>query len=207
MGTPPLKRFMLMLGVIWAAVVCVAADSYTVDPRRSEVTIEVGKAGALSFIAGHTHEVIGPIASGMVELNHDDPSHSRVRIVIDTSSLKVSSRGEPPGDVPKVQKAMESDQVLDIARYPRIVFESTTITVKAHPADVFELVVAGALTIRDATQPVSVPVRAQLVGNTLTATGRFSIKQTAYQIKPITVGGVVSVKDVVGIRFSITARR
>ena len=34
--------------------------SYTIDPSRSSATIEVGKAGVLSFAAGHTHEVIAP---------------------------------------------------------------------------------------------------------------------------------------------------
>jgi hypothetical protein len=35
--------------------------TYRVDPARSHASIHVGKAGAFSFIAGHTHEVSGPI--------------------------------------------------------------------------------------------------------------------------------------------------
>jgi hypothetical protein len=34
-----------------------AARTYTVDSSRSHATIAVGKSGAFSFAAGHTHEV------------------------------------------------------------------------------------------------------------------------------------------------------
>src|SRR5205823_5437720 len=78
-----------------------AGEAYQVDPSASRVTIAVGKGGAFSFIAGHTHEVVGPIQSGMVDFDRDDPSRSRVRIAIATSALKVSAAGEPPNDVPK----------------------------------------------------------------------------------------------------------
>src|SRR5919108_6362393 len=95
-----------------------AASSYHVDPATSRVTIHVGKAGAFSFIAGHTHNVSGPIDSGDVEFDPDHASLSRIRIVIAASALKVQSEGEPRDDVPKVQAAMESNKVLDVARYP-----------------------------------------------------------------------------------------
>jgi hypothetical protein len=41
----------------------------------------------------------------------------------------------------------------------------------------------------------------------LTATGRFSVTQSAFGIKPISVGGVVAVKDALDIEFSIAADR
>jgi hypothetical protein len=39
----------------------------------------------------------------------------------------------------------------------------------------------------------------------VTATGRFALKQTDYGIRPVSVGGVVSVKDSVDISFTIVA--
>ena len=184
-----------------------ATEAYRVDAARSRVTIAVGKAGAFSFIAGHTHEVSGPIESGAVELDSDDPSRSQIRIVIAASALKVTGANEPPDDRPKVQQAMEGDKVLDVARYPRITFESTGVTTKRRDGAMLDIVVAGRLTIRDTTQPVTAPVRVELRGRELTANGRFAIKQTAFGIKPISIGGVVAVKDALDIAFSITARR
>ena len=184
-----------------------ATEAYQVDGAKSRVTISVGKAGAFSFIAGHTHEVSGPIESGAVDLDPDDPSRSRIRIVVASAAMKVSGAKEPADDRPKVQEAMESDKVLGVARYPRITFESTGVTTKRRDQTTLEAVVAGRLTIRDTTQPVTVPVRAELGGRELTANGRFAIKQTAFGIKPISVAGVVAVKDELDIAFSISARR
>ena len=43
-----------------------AARTYTIDSSRSRATIEVGKSGAFSFAAGHTHEVaVSAIAGTM----------------------------------------------------------------------------------------------------------------------------------------------
>jgi polyisoprenoid-binding protein YceI len=182
------------------------ADSLTIDPAKSRVTIAVGKSGPLSFVAGHTHEVVGPIETGTVEFDRDNPSRSRVRLVIPAAGLKVAAKGEPEDDLPKIQQAMESDKVLAIAQYPQMVFESSAVTIKEGKGAVFDLAIAGQLTIRDVTRPVTVPVHLELAGGTMTATGRFSIKQTTYGMTPITVGGVVAVKDTLDIRFSITAQ-
>ena len=184
-----------------------ATEPYTVDPAKSRVTIAVGKAGAFSFVAGHTHEVTGPIENGLVDFDRDDPSNSRVRLVIGSSSLKVTGKGESREDVPKVQQAMESDKVLDVAHHPQMLFQSTAVTINARRGEVLDLTIAGQLTIRSVTQPVTIAVRAELTGGTIVATGRFSITQTAYGIVPISVAGVVKVKDALDISFSMVARR
>ena len=62
-------------------------------------------------------------------------------------------------------------------------------------------------TIRDATRPVEVAVHAELIENGLKATGRFAIKQAALEIAPISVGGVVAVKDQRQIDFTIVATK
>jgi polyisoprenoid-binding protein YceI len=183
------------------------ADSFKIDPANSSVTIEVGKSGPLSFVAGHSHQVVGPIDSGTVELDREDPSRSRVRLVIAASRLQVMAKGEPADDVPRIQAAMESDKVLAAAQYPQMVFQSSAVTGKEGKNAGSDLTIAGQLTIRDVTRPVTIVVHMELTGETMTATGRFSIKQTEYSIKPITVGGVVAVKDALDIRFSITARQ
>jgi polyisoprenoid-binding protein YceI len=207
MNPHSMARSLLTLGFAVLSVAGPAADDpYTIDPAKSHVSIAVGKSGAFSFVAGHTHEVVGPIR-GSVEVDRDDASHSRVRITIPASDLKVSERGEPPGDVPKVQQAMDSEQVLDIGRYPQIAFESTSIRIKDRHADTFELAVTGQLTVRDVTHPITIPVHAEVSPDTLTATGQFSIKQTAYGIKPISVAGLVTVKDTLDIRVAIDAHR
>jgi polyisoprenoid-binding protein YceI len=201
-----LAATLALLATMWPAYPRAASNAYQVDPTRSRVTIAVGKSGAFSFL-GHKHEVSGPIESGSVDVDPGSLSGSHVSLAIETSSLKVSGADEPPEDRPKVQEAMESDKVLGVARYPRISFESTGVTGGQPGTPTLDVVVTGRLTIRDVTRPVSVPVHVQLGDHSLNASGRFSVRQTEFGIKPISVGGAVAVKDKLDITFSLAAQR
>lgn len=198
---------LLVCGLAIAAVALNATpQTYAIDPARSRATIAVGKAGIFSFAAGHTHEVIAPSITGHMTVDPADPSRSMVRVTIDASALKVTGKGEPPDDVPRVQQTMVSEQVLDVRRYPTIDFDSTSISVKNPGTTKLDLIINGRLTLHNVTRSVSVPVMVQIEPDELTSTGSFSLKQTDYGIKPVSVGGVVSVKDTVNINFKIVGR-
>ncbi|HET9834499.1 MAG TPA: YceI family protein [Vicinamibacterales bacterium] len=205
------RRYALALAIIvaaWPAVhVNGASQTFRIDPANSRTTIHVGKSGVFSFVAGHSHEVTGPIESGEVDVDPDSPAQAHIRLVIPASELRVSAAGEPEGDAPKVQEAMNGPKVLDVAHQPRILYESTTVTVKSGRGSALDLIVAGRLTIREATRPVTATVHAEFADKTLKATGRFTIKQSAFGITPVSVGGVVAVKDELQIEFSIVATR
>jgi polyisoprenoid-binding protein YceI len=199
---------MLIVLVAQQSPVVIAQTAvFRIDPARSSVTIHVGKAGAFSFMAGHVHEVGGPIQTGSVDVDLDTPSRSRVRLSIASSELKVSAAGEPEGDAPKVQETMQGEKVLDVHRYPTITYDSTSVTLKSRSGSLLELSVTGQLTIRDVTQQVTVPVHVEVGDSRLSGNGRFEIKQSTFGIMPISVGGVVSVKDTLGIDFSIVGTK
>ena len=198
----------LVAGVAVAALGVRGAGprSYTIDPARSSATIEVGKSGAFSFMAGHSHEVVAPAIAGTITVDADDPARSDAHVTIDASTLRVTGKGESAGDVPKVQETMAGPQVLDVQRYPTITLASTHVTVTSHTATTVEAMLTGQLTLHNVTRSITVPVTVRMDGNALTATGRFSVKQTDHGIKPVSVGGVVSVKDAVNISFTIVGR-
>jgi polyisoprenoid-binding protein YceI len=177
--------------------------TFNVQPDQSRALIDVGKAGAFSF-AGHTHEVEAPITSGAVHLDTDDPSRNNVRLEFNAAAMRVTGKGESADDVPKVTEAMVSEMVLDVKRYPVITFESTSVAAKGSAA-ALDLSVTGRLTIRGKTQVVTAPVAVKVAGDRLTATGKFVIKQTDFGITPISVGGVVKVKNELNITFTIVA--
>ena len=192
-----------------------AAQTFKIDPSVSTTTIVVGKAGLFSFAAGHTHEVRGPVGAGAVTLDAADPARSGVELEVAASGLQVSGKGEPPDDVPKVQAAMQGEKVLDSAHYPRITFKSTSakgardaasLRGTGAPGQNFDVTVNGTLTIRNVSQPVTTTVHVEKTAGSLTATGRFKIKQSAFGIQPISVAGVVAVKDELDIAFSIVAK-
>ena len=177
---------------------------YRIDPGRSRFVIDVEKAGVFSFAAGHTHEVETHAIDGMVRAALDDLPHSSVRVQVDAASLRVTGKGEPPGDVPQVQQAMLSEKVLDVAHYTTIRFESAHVS-RQKGGDATTLVVSGRLTLHGVTKTVVVPVKVRIEGRTLTATGQIPIKQTDYGITPISVAGLVKVKDELGVSFTIVA--
>lgn len=68
--------------------------------------------------------------------------------------------------------------------------------------------VEGQLTLRGIARPLMVPVELRLSGDRLTATGKTTVRQTLFGIRPVTAGaGTVRVKDDVEVVFSVVARR
>src|SRR5205814_1888928 len=111
-----------------------------------------------------------------------DLSRSRVRLEMDAASLQVTGKGDPPKDVPDVQSTMVSDKVLDVQRFPKILFQSTNVSVTARSGPTATLQVTGTLTIRNVNHSISVPVQVVVAPSSLTATGRFAVNQTDYGI-------------------------
>jgi polyisoprenoid-binding protein YceI len=203
---------MKVVGWAWACAMVMgpavgtAGEAYLVDPAASEVLIRVGKAGLFKF-AGHTHEVAAPIAEGRIEADAADLSRSSVTLTFQATALRVTGKGDPPEDVPKVQEAMIGPKVLDAARFPQVVFTSRKVTGKAVGAAVYELQVEGDLALHGVTKPLTLPVRIDKAADgTLTATVRATLKQTDHGITPVSVAGVVNVRNELDLTFRIVAR-
>ncbi|MGE5813111.1 MAG: YceI family protein [Acidobacteriota bacterium] len=175
------------------------------DAAESHVLVEVGKTGALSFVAGHPHVIEGPI-HGTLSVDPTHPELAAAVFEISTGDLVVRDEGEPPEDVEKVQHTMAGPDVLDVSQYPTVTFRSTSIEVEHRSANELKLTVIGNLTLHGTTRSIAVPVIAEFPGNVVTARGRFSVKQTDYGMRPVSVaGGLVSVKDAVTIHFTIVS--
>jgi polyisoprenoid-binding protein YceI len=183
-----------------------AADVYEVDPAASTMTIHVGKAGLFSF-AGHEHEVTAPLASGRIEADASDLARSSVTLRFRSADLRVTGKDEPADDRPKVQEAMLGPKVLDAARFDTIEFTSRTVAGRTLPDGVYDLRLEGDLVLHGVTRPVTVPVRVRRAADgTLTAEGTTVVRQTDFGIKPVSVAGVVNVKNELGLTFRVQAR-
>jgi hypothetical protein len=172
------------------------------------VTIEVGKAGLFGF-AGHEHEVVTGALRGSVTADPARLASAHIALVFEAAALRVTGKGEPADDVPKVQATMVGPKCLDAARFPRIEFTSTSVSVDRATAGAADLTVGGRLTLHGVTRAIRVPVHVDFgttgVG-TFTATGRTTLKQTDYRIQPITVAGVVKVKDEIALAWTMRGR-
>ncbi len=201
-------RCLLALAVNSLALVAGQSPAVlSVDPSSSQVTIEVGKAGALSF-AGHVHEVVAPALRGEVRFDEQDLTRSSVTLEFDTAAMRVTGKGEPAKDVPEVQRVMLSERVLDVKKYPTISFTSRRVTMTRRVGADIELSIAGDLALHGQTRPVTIPVRVTITNGALAARGTFQIKQTDYGIQPVAAGaGTVRVKNELGVTFAFNAPR
>jgi len=144
-----------------------AGTTYRVVPEKSSLRIEVGKGGAFGFVAGHTHEVEGRI-QGRVTADARDLSGAEIQLTIGAADLRVSGKGEPPADVPKVQERMLGPDVLDVARFPEITFRSTSVAVGEGRSAAADVRVTGELTLHGRTKSIATPVRVHIDGGSLT---------------------------------------
>ena len=178
--------------------------TYVVDPEQSAATVHVGRAGLFKF-AGHEHEVLAPRFTGEIQADPLELAGSSVSLTIDATALKVSGRGEPPEDVPKVQERMVGPELLDVARFPSVTFRSTKIEGREVRQGVYELQITGQLTLHGFSRSTVVQARVEVAGEALTATGSFVVRHTDFGLSPVSVAGVVKVKNEIVIDYKIQA--
>ncbi len=169
-------------------------EKRAIDVAHSVMKVHVYKAGLFSAF-GHQHEIEAPIAAGELDDSAEQPS---VVLRVDTSKVRVVDPGESAEDRAAVQKTMESEKVLDVARFPEIRFESTSVEAKSAG----RWTVRGNLTLHGYTRPVQVAV-ARKDGR---YQGSVLLKQRDFGITPVSIaGGAVRVKNEVRIEFDIVA--
>ena len=101
------------------------------------------------------------------------------------------------------------EQVLEIAKYPEIVFVSSNISVTRLAEGRYRARIIGDLTLHGVTQKnLWISAEATVTGDSLRAQGEFSLKQTDFGIKPFSAaGGTIKLKNELKFSFDIVARR
>ncbi len=190
-------RCVLLAAALWSAPAGGAAQAAGGMGDSVRFEVKTGKAGLLAF-AGHGHLVRAGSASGRIVYYPARPADSHVDVVVPVDSLEVLT---PPdtAEIRKVTDTMRSE-VLHPDRYPLITFVSTTVT----PAG-DGLEVDGRLTIVGQTRDVAVVVHVEAAGDTLRATGSFSVKQSDFGIRPYRGGPAGTVRVADRVEFNVAA--
>ena len=186
-----------------------SSPRYAVDYNSSYLIAITGKSGLFSF-AGHNHAVVATRWSANLNLTLPDLAHSGVAISIPVTSLVIDNRearqkaglgpGPNPADVPTIQQRMLGAEILDVTRFPVIVFRSTSVDLESDNL----LRVAGTLQMHGFEHRVLVPVHYRRIEGRMEFDGEFVIRQTDYGLRPESVaGGTIKVNDKVAIRFHV----
>ena len=85
------------------------------------MTVRVYRAGVFSAF-GHDHQIAAPIAGGSA-----DTAAHHVELHMDAGALRVRDAKGSEKDHNEIQKTMLGPDVLDVERYPKIVFRSTAV--------------------------------------------------------------------------------
>ena len=129
--------------------------------------------------------------SATIAFDPKKPETGSVSFAIDTASARFGS-AELDGEVGK-------PEWLSAAKFPQASFQSSTI--KAAGAGKFE--VAGKLTIKGASQNLTVPVQLTQSGGNSTATGSFTIKRLAFKVGEGEWADTSMVADDIVVRFKL----
>lgn len=134
---------LVMRHILTAALILMpafGAETYHIDTAHSEVSFRVRHLG-LSKVSGRFTKY-----QGMILLDPQDVSKSKVEVTIEASSIDTDSEAR--------DKHLRSEDFFEVARFPTIHFKS--VSVKPVSKTQFELI--GDFTMHGVTKRIAIPV-------------------------------------------------
>jgi len=174
---------------------------FTIDAERSEVVVEVRRAGTLARL-GHDHVMVAHRVRGYVA-----PQEARADLYLRLDELAVDeeeARRAVGFDTNPTSEQIEGTRQnmlhreIDAAQHPFVVVH---VTHAGQPQ------AAVAIELNGVTRAVPVAMQTTAASDEVRARGSFSIEQTAFGIAPLSLaGGAIQVADRVDLEFTIVAR-
>jgi polyisoprenoid-binding protein YceI len=181
------------------------ADRYVIDSRASRFTVQAFATGLLARM-GHDPIIGIRDFSGEMQFNPDKLEAGSFRLVIKSASLSVQNDISDK-DLREIERLM-NQEVLETAKFPEIVYEATSISVSKMTDMLSSATLNGKLTMHGVTRNQAIVVRVALLGSMLRASGDFTLDQTDYSIKLVSVaGGALKLKDELKFSFEMVARK
>jgi polyisoprenoid-binding protein YceI len=171
----------------------------------SKFKVQAFASGLLSAFA-HNPVILIPSFSGEVRFDPASLESAYLRMVINAASLEVKDDMNDK-DRQEIRGLMQ-DEVLQVGRYPDIIYECSKITGSSVGTGRFWLSLNGELTLHEVTRPQPIAATVVVGDTNLRASGDFALKQSDYQIKLVSsMGGALKVKDELRFSFDIVAER
>lgn len=175
--------------------------TFVVDPKQSQLVIQVFKDGAAAAFA-HDHTVHAVDVVGEVTADAANPGASKVSITVQTKTLinddpQVRKQfgldpSVPEKDRISVNDSMKAEEQLWVSKYPTITFSSTTVEKTGDG----KISLVGDFTLRGQTKKLKLPVTVKIDGDTLKADGKVRFKTSDWGMKPYSAFlGAVKNKD------------
>lgn len=182
------------------------AGTYSIVAGESSFWVFVGKAGIFSGLA-HNHEIGVKSFTGRVTIPAAGTSAATLELEADARSLAVLDKEVSDKDRTEIYNSMHT-AVLESAKYPKITVGSASVTdLKETGSNNVTFTLNGDLTLHGVTRKIAVPVTATITRQQLKASGKYTLRQTDFGIKPYSAaGGTIRVKNEVVVNFAIVAK-
>jgi polyisoprenoid-binding protein YceI len=177
-----------------------------VDAAASHIYVVTRRTGLLKFL-GHEHVIQAEQWSARLCWAAPSPADSRAEFSVDARSLTIDGdsarvraglgKGPSPRQRAQIQRKLLDVEHLDVNQHPELRFESTSVE-----GDSSELIVRGRLTVKGVTRAVALPVRVSIDPyDIILLHGTLTVLQSAFDIRPESIAGVVKVADPVEINI------
>jgi polyisoprenoid-binding protein YceI len=178
---------------------------FVIDARTSRFTVRAFATCILSAM-GHSPTIGIRDFSGEMTFDPEQLKASAFQLSIKSSSLSVQDDISDK-DRREMERLM-NEQVLEVGQFPLIRYEAPGVPVTKIGDTLYSARLDGRLTLHGVTRNESITARVALLGTMLRASGEFSLSQSDYGIKPVSVaGGALKLKDEIKLSFEIVARR
>jgi polyisoprenoid-binding protein YceI len=179
---------------------------YLIDAKGSTFTVRAFATGMLSAF-GHNPTIAIPDLQGEIQFASDTLEDASLRIVIQAASLVVTGDISAK-DSQEIERRMH-DEILETEGFPEIIYEcSRASSIQKLGEGLYLIALNGDLALHGVTRSQPVSARVTVKGDVVRSAGEFSIRQSDYEIKPVSAaGGTVKLKDEIKLSFDIVARK
>jgi len=179
---------------------------FRLDPTQSKFIAHAQRGGLLWF-KGHEHLVAARDFSGEAQLNSESIAASSLQLTVQSDSMEETSDAFTPAQKQIINRELR-EIVLEPAKYPEIVFKSSSVTGKSRGNGQYDLKITGDLTLHGVTRSIVIPVRVTVNGKDLRAVGEFSIDRSDFKVKATSAfHGMIRVRNAVKFTFDIVGHR
>ena len=179
--------------------------TYVVEPRISRFQVQAFASGLLSAL-GHNPVFTIRGLVGDASVREDSLDDASLIIRVDATSLHLAD-DMSESDRQDIERNMNRD-VLETDRFPEILFATNRVDVLDRNQDTQSVILEGSLTLHGQTRAESIPAKVAVYQGHLRAFGQFSIWQSDYHIRLVSIaGGTLKIKDELKLTFDLVARR
>jgi polyisoprenoid-binding protein YceI len=181
------------------------AVHYAIDARASQFTVQAFASGLISAVA-HSPKIAIRDWTGEVDFVPESVREAQLKVVVRTPSLEVLDELRD-SDRREIHRVM-NNEVLEIARFPEAVFQSSSIAMEQLKETLHRVNVTGGLELHGVKNSHSFFAQVAFGVDSFRAYGEFTILQTDYGIRIASVaGGTLKLQDELKFTFYVVGRK